>query len=120
MYLTVRDATKIYGTFTALDRVSIGIEKGEFVCLLGPSGCGKTHAAEADCRTGRSRRRRDHAAGCQPVADACPQTRLWHCLSILFPIPQHDGGREYRLRAENPGAPRSPTSARASPNCSTW
>ena len=42
MYLTVRDATKIYGTFTALDRVSIGIEKGEFVCLLGPSGCGKT------------------------------------------------------------------------------
>lgn len=42
MYLTVRDATKTYGTFTALDRVSIGIEKGEFVCLLGPSGCGKT------------------------------------------------------------------------------
>ena len=42
MYLTVHDATKIYGTFTALDRVSIGIEKGEFVCLLGPSGCGKT------------------------------------------------------------------------------
>ena len=42
MYLTVRDATKIYGNFTALDRVSIGIEQGEFVCLLGPSGCGKT------------------------------------------------------------------------------
>lgn len=42
MYLTVRDATKTYGTFTALDRVSIGIDKGEFVCLLGPSGCGKT------------------------------------------------------------------------------
>lgn len=42
MYLTVHDATKTYGTFTALDRVSIEIEKGEFVCLLGPSGCGKT------------------------------------------------------------------------------
>ena len=42
MYLTVRDATKIYGNFTALDRVSLEIEKGEFVCLLGPSGCGKT------------------------------------------------------------------------------
>lgn len=42
MYLTVRDATKTYGDFTALDRVSIEIEKGEFVCLLGPSGCGKT------------------------------------------------------------------------------
>ncbi|MEQ8898212.1 MAG: ABC transporter ATP-binding protein [Roseovarius sp.] len=42
MYLTVRDATKSYGNFTALDRVSIEIENGEFVCLLGPSGCGKT------------------------------------------------------------------------------
>lgn len=42
MYLTVRDATKVYGTFTALDSVSIEIERGEFVCLLGPSGCGKT------------------------------------------------------------------------------
>ena len=42
MYLTVRNATKTYGPFTALDRVSIEIEQGEFVCLLGPSGCGKT------------------------------------------------------------------------------
>ncbi|TNF12984.1 MAG: ABC transporter ATP-binding protein [Rhodobacteraceae bacterium] len=42
MYLTVRDATKTYGAFTALDRVSIEIDRGEFVCLLGPSGCGKT------------------------------------------------------------------------------
>lgn len=42
MYLDVRNATKTYGAFTALDQVSMSLEKGQFVCLLGPSGCGKT------------------------------------------------------------------------------
>lgn len=42
MYLTVRKATKTYGSFRALDNVSMEIGQNEFVCLLGPSGCGKT------------------------------------------------------------------------------
>ncbi len=29
-------------TVTALDKVSLNIEEGEFISLIGPSGCGKT------------------------------------------------------------------------------
>ena len=38
----VRDAVKRYGTFPALETISLGIQDNEFFTLLGPSGCGKT------------------------------------------------------------------------------
>ena len=41
-YLRIEDLTKRFGQFTALDRISLDIQQGEFVCFLGPSGCGKT------------------------------------------------------------------------------
>jgi cell division transport system ATP-binding protein len=39
----MRDVTKVYpGGHMALDRVSLAIDRGEFVFLVGPTGCGKS------------------------------------------------------------------------------
>ena len=40
--LTVTHLTKRFGNRVALDDVTFGVERGEFLSILGPSGCGKT------------------------------------------------------------------------------
>lgn len=38
----LRNVSKTFGNFTALQEVSFEIQEGEFMTFLGPSGCGKT------------------------------------------------------------------------------
>ena len=41
-YLSIEALTVSYGGTRVLDRVSLGVERGELIALLGSSGCGKT------------------------------------------------------------------------------
>jgi len=39
-YLKIDQLSKHFGSFTALNNISLEVNEGEFVCFLGPSGCG--------------------------------------------------------------------------------
>src|SRR4051812_41501468 len=41
-HVVLKDLVKTYGSFKAVNEVSLTVNDGEFVALVGPSGCGKT------------------------------------------------------------------------------
>lgn len=47
--ITTKELTKVFGSFTAVDRLSIDIRPGEVCGFLGPNGAGKTTAIRMLC-----------------------------------------------------------------------
>jgi spermidine/putrescine transport system ATP-binding protein len=69
--LSVKEVTKQFGNFTAVDKVSFEVVAGKFFSILGPSGCGKTTllrmiAGFYDLSSGKIEIRGKDMAGVEP------------------------------------------------------
>ncbi len=72
--LHVEEVTRSFGAVSAVDRLTLSIETGEFITLLGPSGCGKTTALRLIAGFERPNRGVIRFAG-QDVTERTPQQR---------------------------------------------
>ena len=100
-FLVLDGLSKRFGEYVAVDKLSLVVEKGEFVSLLGPSGCGKTTDPADDRRLPGADIGRDHAREAQSGRRHAGPARSRHRVPELCPLPAHDRGRERRLRARD-------------------
>ncbi len=101
--IEIRDLDVYYGSFLAVEGVSLTIEPRSVTALIGPSGCGKSTfirtlnrmhevipGARVDGR-GAARRRQPVRSRCRPRARASAGR---HGLSAAEPVPDHVDSRE--------------------------
>ena len=67
--ITLEAVTKRYGAVTALDDLSLSVERGEMFGLIGPDGAGKTTTIRLICGLIQAERGRLRALGLDPVRD---------------------------------------------------
>jgi ABC-2 type transport system ATP-binding protein len=67
--IRVRDLTKRFGTFTAVDRICFDVKEGEIFGFLGANGAGKTTAMRILCGLSKPTSGEGTVAGCD-IADA--------------------------------------------------
>ena len=103
MSIEIRSVTKRFGTFTALDDISLEIPDGSLTAVLGPSSSGKsTLLHRRRPRAPRLRRGPARGRGRNPAHAAAAQRRLR--LPALRGVQAHDRPRQRRLRAHDPEA----------------
>ena len=101
-FLSVSGIEKRFGAFTALDRVSLDVARGEMVCLLGPSGCGKTTLLRTIAGLERQDAGRLQAGG-RDISLLPPQARDYGILFqsyALFPNLTVEDNVAYGLHAQ--------------------
>jgi ABC-2 type transport system ATP-binding protein len=84
--ITFDQVTKRYGGVTALDRLSLGVGKGEMFGLIGPDGAGKTTAIRVACGLLRVDGGRVTVLGHDPVRDHRVVTHKVGYLSQRFSL----------------------------------
>lgn len=106
--LVVEDVSKSFqtqrGSVLALDRVTVHVREGEFVCLVGPSGCGKSTLL--NIVAGLEKPDSGHVlADGKPVIDAGRDRMMMFQESALFPWLDALGNVLFGLRLK-PGLSR--------------
>jgi ABC-2 type transport system ATP-binding protein len=67
--IVVRDLTKRFGSFTAVDRVSFDVRRGEIFGFLGPNGAGKSTVIRMLCGLLKPTSGTAHVGGCDVQED---------------------------------------------------
>ena len=67
--IEVKNITKKYGNFTAVDNINFKIEEGEIIGLLGPNGAGKSTTIECMLGTKTADSGSVSILGCDPKKD---------------------------------------------------
>jgi ABC-2 type transport system ATP-binding protein len=84
LVIEIRELTKKYGAFTALDRLTMSVGRGEILGFVGPNGAGKTTAIKILVGLARPTSGSARIAGVDCVADARKIKRLVGYMPDVF------------------------------------
>ena len=86
-FIKIKNVTKKFGDFVAVDDVSLDIYRGELFCLLGGSGSGKSTLLRMLAGFEKP------GSGGFPALPAAHQ----HDVPVLCALSSYDGGEEHRI-----------------------